>query len=124
MKLTFGGEISSVGISAEVTATGTLQTILDENVADGQTDNEIVVALDVSAVKGFYLVSNQDVLFEPNSGSTPDDPISLLANVPYAWHTNSYDSFFFGTDWTSVFITNASGASARVRCLAELDATP
>lgn len=96
-----------------------------ETVADNQTNFEINFDLDVSACKSFYLESDQDVLFETNSGGAPDDSISLLANKPYIWHTNSYDSFLLGTDiTTSIFITNASGSIATIYCVALYDVTP
>lgn len=104
---------------------GTGIALIDgETVANGQTDDEIIVAIDVSAVKAFYLVSDQPVTFETNSGSTPDNSISLLAGVPYIWTEDSYDTFLLDTDVTSVFITNASGATATIYLKALMDATP
>lgn len=105
--------------------TGSLVTRIDgETVPDSQTDYEITVTLDVSAVKAFYLVSDQDVTLETNSGSAADNTLSLVAGVPYVWTTDSYDSFLLDTDVTSIFITNASGATATIDMLALLDATP
>lgn len=105
--------------------TGTGVALIDgETVANGQTDDEIIVAIDVSAVKAFYLVSDQPVTFETNSGSAADNTISLLAGVPYVWTEDSYDSFLLDTDVTSVFITNASGSTATIYLKALMDATP
>jgi len=105
--------------------TGTLVTLLDgEQVADAQTDVEIEVTLDFSAVKAFYLVSDQDVTLETNDGTTPDDTFALLAGVPYVWNTDSYDTFLVTVDVTSIFITNASGSAATLYLWALLDATP
>lgn len=97
---------------------------LDESVADSQTDSQINVAIDVSAVKTFYVVSDQNVTLETNSGSTPADTIALKADVPYVWTTDSYDSFLLGTDVTAIFITNASGSTAAITLRALIDATP
>lgn len=116
---------NSAQLSKETQYTGTLVTLIeDESVADSQTDYQITVALDVSAVQVFYLVSSQAVTFETNDGSTPDDTISLVADFPYVWSTDSYDSFLLGTDLTDVFITNASGSAALINMWALIDPTP
>lgn len=97
-----------------------------EAVADSTTDFEVGFELDVSAVKSFYLNSSQDVLFETNNidGVTNANSISLLANIPYVWHVNSYDSFLLTFDVLMLYITNASGAIATLDCVALYDASP
>ncbi len=105
--------------------TGGLVTRLDaEAVADAQTDKQITLSLDVSAVQAFYLVSDQAVTIETNNGSAPDDTLVLVANVPYRWTTDSYDTFKFTTDITALFVTNASGAAAAISLEAVVDPTP
>jgi len=117
---TTGGE----SIARNKTYSASSRVTLDETVADGQTDKQVTVALDVSAVKAFYIVSDQSVTLETNSGSAPDDTISLVAGVPYWWSTDSYDTFQLGTDVTAFFFTNASGATATIKMEAIQDATP
>lgn len=95
-----------------------------ETVANSSTDYEIALTLDVTAVVSFFLMSDKNVTLETNSGSAADNTIALVANVPYIWNTGSYDAFLLDTDVTSVFITNASGASAIVQCEAVFDSTP
>lgn len=97
---------------------------LDETIADSTTDGAVGFTLDISAVKSFYMVSDQDILVEPNDGSTPDDPISLVAGIPYVWYTDKYDAFWFGTDITVLYITNASGSAANLKIEALVDPTP
>ena len=97
---------------------------VDESVATGQTDKQIFVAIDVSAVKSIIILSDQAVLLETNSGSTPTNTLSLLAGVPYLWNTDSYDTFKLTGDVTSIFITNSSGAAARIQLDAVVDPTP
>lgn len=124
-KITYKVEGSGVINTQTIESTVTGVSLIDgETVADGQTDSEINFDLDVSACKSFYLISSQAVTFETNSGSSPADTISLRANEPYVWHTNAYDTFLLGTDVTSVFITNASGSTATIYCVAGFDATP
>jgi hypothetical protein len=123
--LTLG--VSGSGVAREKTISNTqagVALIDGETVSTGETDYEINFDLDVSACKSFYLESDQDVTFETNDGAAADDTIALKADVPYVWHTDSYDSFLLGTDVTSVFITNASGSTATIRCVALFDVTP
>ena len=101
-----------------------VQLIQDESVADSQTDFEITVALDVSAVKCFALVSSETVTLETNDGTTPANTLSLVADKMYQWDTDAYDAFLLDTDVTSVFITNASGAAALINMWALLDPSP
>jgi len=98
--------------------------MVDEDVATAQTDYEIVVAVDVSAIQCIMIVSTEDVTLETNDGTTPDDTISLTADVPYIWDTDSYFVNLLTVDITSVFITNASGATANIKMFGVTDATP
>ena len=121
-----GIEGSGVSLSKDVSYTQAGVNLIDgEAVATGQTDYEINFDLDISACVSFYLVSDQDVTFETNSGSSADDTIALLADKPYVWYTNAYDVCLITTDITAgVFITNASGETATIYCVALYDVTP
>lgn len=100
------------------------ETNFSESITTATTDGPIVVAIDVSAVKSFYLVSDQAVTIETNSGSAADDTIVLKAAIPYIWNTDSYDAFLLGTDVTVIYVTNASGATATIELRCIQDATP
>ena len=117
-------EGSGVSLVKEITATETGVVLIDgESVADSETDHEVNLDLDVSACKSFFLVSSQAVTFETIANGSGVN-ISLLANTPYYWHENSYNSFLLVADVGSVFITNASGAAATIYCVALYDPTP
>ena len=103
---------------------GSGQVEISESVADSETDYDIAVAIDVSAVQSFYIVSDQAVTVETNDGSSPDDTIALVAGVPYVWNTDSYDSFLLTADVTVIYVTNASGATANIEIRCVQDATP
>ena len=120
--VTVGSE--SLERSASYSGTGPIG-IDGETVANGQTDFQINIAIDVSALKSFYLVSDQAVTIETNSGSEPDDTLVLKAGIPYIWNTDSYDAFLLGSeDVTAFFVTNASGGTATIHCYGVQDATP
>lgn len=103
--------------------TGSLGITLDET-ATQSTTTEFGLTLDVSAVKAFVVTSDKAVTLKTNDSGTPDDTLSLLANKPYEWNTDSYDTFKFGTDITSLFVTVAGGTAARIQLEAIVDATP
>jgi len=110
--------------SQDISVSDSAALIIDEAVADSSTDYEIACTLDQSEIAGLWIESDQDVTLETNDGSAPDDTISLRANEPLVWYTNSYYTCPITADVTALFITNASGDTANVRVRALYDATP
>lgn len=106
------------------TYSGSAAAHFSEEIATGSTNTQVNIAIDVSAVKAFVLVSDQDVTVKTNSTSSPNTTFTLEANHPYTWDTDSEDAFLLAVDVTVVYITNASGATATVRCRCVYDATP
>jgi hypothetical protein len=58
-----------------------------------------------------------------NSSGSPQETFTLAANKPQYWQTGMGTTPIAG-DVTKVFITNASGATARVEIQAGWDGTP
>lgn len=96
---------------------------IDEDIGVG-ADTQVNIAIDVSEVEMLVLLSDQDVTIETNSGSEAADTLALTAGEPYIWYSGAQDSFALTTDVTAFFVTNAAGATARVRCWVVQDATP
>jgi hypothetical protein len=111
-------------IAKTQTLTASSRTGLSESVPDSSTDLQINVAIDFSAMTLFYLVSDQDVTVETNSGDAADDTITLTAGVPVIWHTDSAHDCPLTADVTAIFVTNASGAAAQVDLEVLQDSTP
>lgn len=89
---------------------------VDEEINDGQSNIEIVCALDMSEVASLYVVSDQDLTFEGNDNIGSQFGINLKANIPYIWVTDSYAANLVGAvDVTSFFLTNASGSTANFK---------
>lgn len=107
-----------------VTVTGSGLPGLDESIPDSSTDLAVTYSLDVSAVVGFFMVSDAAVTIETNDGTTPDDTMTLTAGVPYVWYTGKPEAFAFTTDITALYVTNSSGGAARLQIKALSDATP
>lgn len=112
-------------IEKSVSVSGGRKQEIDVNIPDSTTDDEVAFTADVSLMQAIYMVSDQDVTIETNDGSSPDDTYSLTANVPIAWYTGSGLTNPVTTDiTTNIFITNASGSTARVRIWSLETATP
>lgn len=123
--ITLGIDGSGVARSKTIINTQAGVSLIDgETVATGETDYELAFDLDVSQCKSFYLESDQDVTLETNAiDATGGNTIALRANEPYAWHANSYEAAFLLTlDVTVFYITNASGSTATIYCVALFDA--
>ncbi len=75
----------------------------------------VSLAVDVSQIKGVYILSDQDLLLETNNSSSPDNTLNLSAGVPYTWNEDKPYALAFTTDITSLFATNASSGAARLQ---------
>ena len=127
--ITFTWGISGGGANYSETKayTGSANVSISESVADSTTDGQVIVpSIDVSALQAVYINSDQAVVIETNDGSSPDDTLTLVANVPYVWTSDSYDTCKLTTDIgvNGVYVTNASGAAANIEMEFLLDATP
>lgn len=120
----FGAAGRITGSGSNLEFSGSILLQVDEEVADSETDYEITAALDVSEIAALAIMSSEDVLLEINDGAGAGGSVSLVADKPLLWDENSYYSNLFAADWTSIFITNASGSSATITVLAVGDATP
>jgi len=110
-------------VSKENTYTADQEQSYSFTVADASTDFLVAMTLDVSQLKLIYIVSDQAITLETNSGSAPSDTITLVADVPYVWHTGSYYTNLLATDITATYWTNASGATANVDIQIVVDPT-
>ena len=92
---------------------------MEETVANGVSNQQHLVSLDISTLKVLAMVSDQDITVETNDGTTPDDSFSLTAGVPVTFKEG--DGAIFTADVTSLYLTNSSGSNATFTLLAGLD---
>lgn len=105
-------------------ATGDAEWVAEHTVPDSTTDQQVIVALDVSAIKCIVINSTKALTIETNNSSVPDETLALVADVPTVWYTNKYHAKDFAVDITTLYLTNASGASATVNFFVLYDSTP
>lgn len=107
------------------TVTANAERNVDETIANGQTDFQIDFDLDVSACKSFWIESNKDITVETNAvDASGGNTLALKANEVYEWNENSLDAFKLTEDVTTMYVTNASGATATLKIRSLVDPTP
>jgi len=118
--------ITRGGVQTDKTQTlsGGAGASLSETIPAESADLEIIFTLDFSACVFFYIMCDRDLVVETNSASVPDDTLTLVANMPYIWHTDSLPPFLITADITSLFATLAAGADATLVIESLSDPTP
>jgi hypothetical protein len=115
---------SDTPIQSSKTYTGTGETSVDESITASASDYVISMAMDVSQVKSIVVLSDQALVIKTNSNSSPADTLTLVAGRPYEWDTDSYNTFKFGTDITSLHVANPASSAARLQISFVFDASP
>ena len=102
-------------------------------VAIGETDLEVQIAADVSAIAAsgnIFIAADQDLTLEWNTNVAGQGSIALKANCPVPYNVDMAGAFPTspivgdGTDWTNLFVTNGSGAATTLYIAVLQDATP
>lgn len=118
-------DVGGVSVTSSNQVTGSGAVIVNENIPDESVDLEVVVPLDFSALKIFYMESDQDLTIETNSASEPDDTIALTAGQPILYSSDMGESANpFSADVTTLYVANASGSDATLKIQALTDVTP
>lgn len=92
---------------------------ITETIADATTDANYLLAIDVSGLQAFSMVSTQAITVKTNSSGAPQETFTMAANDPVIFQVG--DAAIFAGDVTSIFITNASGAAADFTLIAGIN---
>jgi len=111
-------------LEALVTSVGSGENNLNEPIAAGQTNLGVTWACDVSAVVGFWMKADCDMVVKTNSSSVPIQTLNLVAGRVYHWNLGDLAAFFLTTDVTRLFVTTAEGVSGTLTIKCLYDATP
>ena len=109
----------ATSISSTVDYTSEAVFKSQETIANGVTDEEYLVPIDVSALQVFGMKSDQALTVKTNSSGTPQETFNLVANRQIVWQSG--DSSIFAGDVTSLFISNSSGSEATFEILVAMD---
>lgn len=89
---------------------------IDESVADAASDEELIMAVDISELKAFYLVSDQVLTVEVNDNIGGGGILTFAAGVPIQWFEGDLAAAKpIAVDITSIFKSNSSGSAARLQ---------
>ncbi len=120
--LTIGIEGSGITRTKTIESTDGGIVLLDAEPVIVGTDVNLAFDLDVSKCISFYLESSLAVQIETNAiDAAGGNTLNLIANEPYIWHTNSDDTFLLTLDVSTIYVTNAAGATATLYCVALFD---
>jgi len=120
--LTLGIDGSGIKRSQDISSTDGGVILLDAEPVWIGVDVNYNFTLDVSHCASFYIESSLDIQIETNAiDAAGGNTLVLRANEPYVWHTTSYDSFLFTEDIATMYITNSTGATATLHCVALFD---
>lgn len=98
---------------------------VNEIIPDGSTNLQLFVSLAAGALMLFSIVVSGGALtIKTNSSSVPDDTFTILPGEPFHWTSDDGIDEPLDASITSLFVTNASGAAARLEIQAASDVTP
>lgn len=117
------GNEAAIGSVVEVTGESEAN-LSGISVAAASPDTQVILGLRAAGLKTLYILSDKDLTVETNDGTTPDDTISVKANVPYLWSLASGVTCPITVDVVDVFLTNTGTGTATVHIRALQDATP
>lgn len=115
-------------ISKTVAISAGAEYNIDESIPASTTDQLVAFVLDVSQLKGIFMVSDYAVTVETNSGSTAANTFTLPANTPYMWvlgdaAMRDTAGAVVTTDITALYVTNGASSSALFQLRAVVDPT-
>ncbi|MGN6133113.1 MAG: hypothetical protein ACTHOU_01390 [Aureliella sp.] len=112
---------NSLSISSAEAPQGDVEAAINQTVAALAADVEVLVAVDVSALKAIAILASEDCTLKTNNSGTPDDTLNLVADVPYIWTPNSYHACLLTADVSKIFITNSAASEMTFQFLALTD---
>ena len=123
--VTFTHSGGSTSVDQSVALTSGSEQNLSEAVADSTSDGLVAFTCDFSQLKALTIKSDQDISICTNdtSGGSPDQTLTITANIPYVWVYGSGITCPITTDITALYVTNASGSTANLEIRALEDPT-
>ena len=102
---------ASLNLTSSVAHTGDKLTIVEETIAAAASDDEIIVGVDVSKLQVAAFLATAAMTIETNNGTTPQETITLVANIPQIFQTG--DTAMFAGDVTALYVTSTPGGTLK-----------
>jgi len=107
-------------VGSDQTFTGGLEANLSESIPENSTDLLVAWSVDVSQIQSIIIEASADMTLETNAiDATGGNTISLLAGVPYVWHTGSYFANLLTLDVLKLYITNTTAGTLEIQCVVD-----
>ncbi len=114
---------SPVGQQVTVSADGKINEA-DIIVPASSTNLHVLQSIDVSGLKSLLLSSTKPMTVKTNSSGSPDDTITLAANVPVIWYTGCGHPNPLTADVTGLYLTTGDVGEATLTIRGLQDVTP
>jgi hypothetical protein len=101
--------------STTSTFTGDAEIDLDSVVPLSTTNKEFDIQFTKTDVVSMIMFSDKAVTLKTNSSGSPSDTISLAANMPLVWHTDSPTAIPIVGNVTKIFVTNSGSTNAAIK---------
>lgn len=96
-------------IKNTIVAEGDKEVQIDKTIADGQSDQLVDLALDVSKIQSMVIKVSGPLTLETNDGAAPDETFAFTAAGMYRYVVGEGIALHFTTDIASLYVTNSSG---------------
>jgi hypothetical protein len=103
---------NNISISGTASDTDDMLYSIDSTLTSSQADKEFTMAIDVSEMKSWVMLSSTDCVVDTNDSATPDDTINLVGGVPLVWCDGWGYTNPLTTDVTKFFVTNSEAEAA------------
>lgn len=129
VSITYRTNNGSVSVPA-VEVSGDAELVYDDTIPAGTTNKQIVLALDVSEVKGFVMAcpaisATKTIVIKTNSTSSPANTLTLTSAVPgVVYYTGQTGANPLTTDVTSLYVTSTDTVDRRLQIYVCADITP
>lgn len=110
-------------LSKTVSQTADAEDNRSVSVPAATTDKLIDFAMTIARLKMIYILADQDMTLETNSGSSPGNTITLKANIPFWWSSTSGESNPFTSNITALYATHAGATDGTLEIRALYDST-
>lgn len=107
-------------VGSPQTFTGGLEANLSESIPQDQTDLLVAWSVDVSQIQSIIIEASVAMTIETNAiDATGGNTLSLLAGVPYVWHTGSYFANLLTLDVLKLYVTNTTAGTLEIQCVVD-----
>lgn len=108
---------NSSSLTGKVTDTGNTLTSQANTFAAASTNVSMTMAFVKANLQQFFLVADQNCTVKTNSSGSPQETLTMVANVPYVWSLSSGLTNPFGGNVTTSFVTSTPAVTIKYRIL-------